>query len=60
MALGSQISKFIPVLTDLEAASQYILQIIMRLRKIDCFSSQYRCCKKLLWNYVCGSHQETK
>ena len=27
MALGSQINKFIPVLTDLEVASQYILKI---------------------------------
>ena len=51
---------FIPVLTDLEAALQYILWIIRCLRKTDCSSGRCESWKKLPWTFACGSCQETK
>ena len=49
---------FIPVVIDLEAATQYIREIIRCLCKTDCSSGRYERRKKLLWTYACSSRRE--
>ena len=53
-------NKFIPVLTQLKAASQSILKIIRCQCKTDCSSRRYRCRKNnLTCSYACWSCRET-
>ena len=42
-------NKFIPVLTDLEVVTQYILKIIRCLCKVDCSSAWCKSWQNLLW-----------
>ena len=53
-------NKFIAVLINLEAATQYIPKIIRCLCKADCSSGWCGRWEKLLWICACSSHQETK